>query len=86
VRKRKVDTVRKLVFIAALLASTPAFAWTWETDDGRKVTNIQADREGAACAVVAGGVMDTTWVTCMRAKGYIVHICTPYFWVRGSCT
>jgi hypothetical protein len=47
--------VRELVFIAALLASTPAFAWMWETDDGRNVTNVQVNQEGAACAVVAGG-------------------------------
>jgi hypothetical protein len=28
--------MKKLLLAAALLASTPAFAWTYETDDGRQ--------------------------------------------------
>jgi hypothetical protein len=66
--------VRTALLAGALLASAPAFAWTYETDDGRKVSDIQANRDGAACFMAVGRV-DEPFVICMRAKGYIIHNC-----------
>jgi hypothetical protein len=67
--------VRTALLAGALLASAPALAWTYETDDGRKVSNIQANRDGAACFMAVGRV-DDPFVICMRSKGYIIHNCT----------
>lgn len=83
--------MKKIILAAALLAtSSPAFAWTYDTDDGRKVTTVQAGRDGAACDVAVYapglGVHIDMWMSCMRSKGYIVHACTPYLWLNGRCT
>jgi hypothetical protein len=53
--------------------------WTYETDDGRKVTSIQVSRDMAACdTILAGRFVDDSRAAmnaCMRAKGYIIHSC-----------
>ena len=67
--------MKKLLFTAALLASTPAMAWTYTTDDGRPSNDIQANRDRAFCNYATGGRVDDPWVGCMRSKGYIVHGC-----------
>jgi hypothetical protein len=80
----------KLTLIAALLigASVPAHAteWTWQTDDGRKVSSNQIDREAAACnTTLTGRFVDNprmAFATCMRAKGYILHSCG---WLGTNC-
>jgi hypothetical protein len=67
--------MKTLLLAAALLASTPALAWTYETDDGRSVTTVQVNRDGAFCNYATGGRVDDPWVSCMRSKGYIIHGC-----------
>jgi hypothetical protein len=63
--------MKKLLLAAALLASTPAFAWTYETDDGRQVTPVQVNRDVGACDMIPGNQF--TWLACMRSKGYVTH-------------
>ena len=83
-------TAQKLLLAAvATLAVSPAFAdnsWTYETDDGRTATPIQANRAGAACSASFNGpTYAPTWISCMRAQGYIVHMCTSGMWWHGMC-
>ena len=67
--------MKKLLLAAALVASTPAFAWTAESDDGRQFTNVQLNRDAAFCNYATGGQVDDPFVMWMRSKGYIVHGC-----------
>jgi hypothetical protein len=49
--------LRTIIPAILLLGTSPAYAWTYETDDGRVVTAVQANRDGAACnAMALGGV------------------------------
>ena len=84
----KTQMKRILLTSVLLLTSVPAFAdnsWTYETDDGRKISTIQVNRDAAACATVFYGMVGPGWKTCMASKGYIVHICTNNMWRNGMC-
>ena len=69
--------MKKVILAAALLAgvSTQASAWTYRTDDGRTVTTVQENRDGAYCNMVTGGRNDGVWRTCMLSRGYIIEKC-----------
>jgi hypothetical protein len=66
-----------LAGIIAVTATTSAFAWTAEADDGRKINSVQINRDGAACYVMVGNNRNG-FSACMRAKGYIVHACNGF--------
>jgi hypothetical protein len=69
----------------ALGSPSAAHAWTYQTDDGRQVSQNQVEREGAACAVASNGLMSPVWTNCMRARGFIVHSCDTHQWFVGGC-
>jgi hypothetical protein len=80
--------MKKIILAAALIAGSiaQAQAWTYETDDGRTVSNIQADRDGAYCATITGAGAGSIWRTCMRSRGYITHSCVAWEWWNGQCS
>jgi hypothetical protein len=57
--------------------------WTYRTDDGRKISSLQVEREKAACdTYLTGRLMDDPGFAlkaCMRAKGIIITYCGSFF-------
>lgn len=50
--------MKMIIFAAALLAASPAFAgWRVTTDDGRKFNEVQADRDWAGCHAAGMGAI-----------------------------
>jgi hypothetical protein len=83
--------MKRILIAAALICGVAATAlanndWTYETDDGHVATHNQVARASAACASNFNGpIYAPTWISCMRAQGYIVHICTSGMWWNGLC-
>jgi len=79
VNKMKLRSILAAVVLSGMCGQAYAkLPWTYETDDGRKVTSIQVSRDMAACDTMLAGryvVPDSrsALTTCMRAKGYIIH-------------